>query len=90
MTSPPHHAYWVACRASWASSASMEASAARSLRARITFPTVNAGATGTGSRYRTPTSRPSAARPSRARPAAATSSPASVDPLTRLATSRTR
>ena len=90
ITRPAHQANWVAWRASCASSASCPSRASRSMRVMMTFPSVNAGAGGTGSRYRSPISRPSRPGPSRARPAAATSRPARVDPLTRLATSRTR
>src|SRR5215468_8306764 len=90
ITRPAQQANWVAWRASCASRASCPSRASRSMRVMMTFPSVNAGAGGTGSRYRSPISRPSRPRASRARPAAATSRPASVDPLTRLATSRTR
>src|SRR5215468_2375079 len=90
MTRPAHQANCVAWRASCASSASCPSRASRSTRVMMTFPSVNAGAGGTGSRYRSPISRPSRPGPSLARPAAATTRPARVDPLTRLATSRTR
>ena len=90
ITRPAQQANWVACRASCASSASCATRASRSMRVMMTFPRVNAGAGGTGSRYRSPISRPSWPRASLARPAAATRTPARVDPLTRLATSRTR
>ena len=43
-----------------------------------TLPTVKAGATGIGSRYLAPISRPSGPRPSRARPASATRIPAAA------------
>jgi hypothetical protein len=48
MTSPPHQAYWVACRASCRKSA--EPGATESSLVMITLPRQNAGAGGTGSR----------------------------------------
>jgi hypothetical protein len=46
MSSPPHQAYWVACRASCRKSALSDGSV--SLRVKITLPMVNAGTAGTG------------------------------------------
>ena len=88
MGRPPQQAYWVACRASWASSRPAAASVGASVLVRTTFPTVKAGATGTGSRYPAPISSPSGPRDRRARPTAATSIPAAVDPLARFTARR--
>lgn len=49
MSRPPHQAYWVLCRASCAQTAAGSGSGWRRFT-MITFPTVNAGATGTGGR----------------------------------------
>jgi len=48
MSSPPHQAYWLACRASCWNRSLPVASASR--RVMITLPTVKAGAGGTGNR----------------------------------------
>jgi len=48
MSKPPHQAYWVECLASCLSKGLSGSSAAR--RVMITFPSVNAGAGGTGKR----------------------------------------
>jgi hypothetical protein len=49
MSRPPHQAYWVACRASWAKVAAGSGCGWRRFT-MITLPTVNAGATGTAGR----------------------------------------
>ena len=79
MTTPPHQANWVACRASCRNTG--EPGSMPSPRATITLPRQNAGAGGTGSRYRVPVNSPSTLRATTAPPRAATPNPARVEPL---------
>src|SRR6516164_5953988 len=88
MTTPPHQANWVACRASCRNRD--EPGSTLCSLVTITLPRQNVGAGGTGSRYPVPVNSPSALRAIRAPPRAATPRPASVDPLARLTTCRTR